>query len=599
MKHPEANPPAGAVRAELSKILSTEVFARSPRLSRFLQFTVEETLSGRADGLKEYLIGVEVFGRPASFDPRSDAIVRVQAVSLRSRLANYYEKQGAGDPVVIEYTKGSYVPVLRDRTPAAGAEAPDPGPESIAVLPFINMSSDPENEYFSDGLTEELISALSNVHGLRVVARTSVFQYKSKPADVRRIGAELNARMVIEGSVRKAGDRLRITAQLVDARTGYETWSRTYRVEMKDLFAVQQEIASAIAGTLRERERGVPLKQRTGSLDAYHSYLKGRFYLNKWTEDGFRKSIEFFEASIGQDPGMAAAWSGLADALFVTACYGKTDPRNIMPKARAAAERAMELGDSFAEPHVSLGAVRAIYDWDWVGSENEFQRAIELDPTSATAHQWYGVLCLIPRGKLSQAETAIRRARELDPLSPPVNTSLGLVYFVQGNEDEAIEYFEKALEIDPNFYLAHWWLGIIYLNRSMLLKAVAELRKAGAVPGKKLDDATRFTYGDALIGKRGKARRLLQELTRLSAGQHISPVMAAAVCLVLGETETAFEWLAKAYAEHDPWLVWLGVDRRFDPVREDPRFTSLLNQIGIGQAERAGRPLQLSPSPNR
>jgi serine/threonine-protein kinase len=582
----DASPSESAVRAQLARILASDAFTRSPRLSRFLEFTVEESLAGRADGLKEYLIGGEVFGRPASFDPRNDAIVRVQAVSLRSRLANYYAKHGAGDPVLIEYTKGSYVPVMRERAAEVEPETGDPGPDSIAVLPFVNMSSDPENEYFSDGLTEELISALSNVHGLRVVARTSVFQYKAKPADVRQIGAQLNARMVIEGSVRKAGDRLRITAQLVDARNGYETWSRTYRVEMKDLFAVQQEIARAIASTLRERERG-PLTRRTGSLDAYHSYLKGRFYLNKWSEEGFRKSIDFFEEAIVQDPDMAAAWSGLSDALFVMACHGKLSPREAMPKARGAAERAMELGDSFAEPHVSLGAVRAIYDWDWEGAEREFQRAIELDPGSATAYQWYGVLCLIPKGRLDEAESAIRHARELDPLSPPINTSLGLVYFVQARYEEAIRYFEKALEIDPNFYLAHWWLGVIYLNRSMLLKAFAELRKAGVVSGKRHYDTTTFTYGDALIGKRAKARRMLGELTRLSAERHISPVMIAAVCVMLGEKDAALDWLDKAYTERDSWLAWVGVDRRFDPLRNEERFTTLLSQIGIGQRARA------------
>ncbi len=580
---PSHSPHSDAVREQLGKVLASKHFSRSPRLSRFLRFTVEQALAGRSDCLKEYLVGVEVFGRRETFDPRSDAIVRVQAVALRSRLAAYYEQEGVNDSIVIRYLKGSYAPVFRERVIAVAPVNHHAGPDSIAVLPFVNMSPDPENEYFSDGLTEELISALSNVHGLRVVARTSVFQYKGKPADIRKIGAELSARMVLEGSVRKLGDRLRITAQLVDARNGYETWSRTYRVDMKDLFTVQQEIAGAIAGSLEGRELK-PARRRTEDMEAYHSYLKGRFYLNKWTEEDFRKSIKFFETAIALDPRMSAAYAGLADALFVLACYGKLDPREVMPKVRVSAERAMELGGSLPEAWVSLGAVRAIYDWDWEGAEQDFLRAIDFDPTFATAFQWYGVLCLIPQGRFSEAESAIHRARELDPLSPPINTSLGLLYFVQGRHDEAIAYFEKALEIDPHFHLAHWWQGIIYLNRSMLPRAIAELRKAGAVPGSKSRSIARFTYREGLVGKRDKARQVLDQMQSLSRRQYVSPVIIAAIHVVLGEHDAAFERLDEAYRQHDSWLAWLRVDGRFDPLRSDERFAALLDRVGIGRA---------------
>jgi tetratricopeptide (TPR) repeat protein len=312
--------------------------------------------------------------------------------------------------------------------------------------------------------------------------------------------------------------------------------------------------------------------------------LKGRFYLNKWSEAGFQKSIEFFEAAISQDPNMAAAHAGLADARFVLGCYGKVAPRECMPKALRAAEKAMELDASLSDAHVSLGAVRAIYEWDWVGSEQEFQRAIDLDPDSAPAWQWYGVLCLLPRGRREESAAAIRRALDLDPLSPAIHTSLGLVYFVQGSHDEAIAYFQKALELDANFSLAHWWLGVIYLQRSMLLKAFAAFRKAGVVSQKTPLDVAKFTYGEALVGKRGKARRLLEELTRISREQYFSPAMIAAIHVVLGETDAAFDWLEKAYEARDSWLVWLAVDRRFDRIRSDPRFAALLNRMGIDAA---------------
>src|SRR5882672_10248207 len=256
-------------------------------------------------------------------------------------------------------------------------------------------------------------------------------------------------------------------------------------------------------------------------------------------------------------------------------------PRERMPKARVAAERAMELNESLAEAHVSLAAVRAIYDWDWEGAEKEFRRAVELDPDCAPAHQWRGVLCLIPQGRLKEAETAIRRALDLDPLSPAINTSLGHAYYVQGRHDDAIAFLEKALETDPRFYLAHWWLGVIYLQRSMLLKAFARFRQAGALSRRDWSDAARFTYGHALVGKRGKARKMLEQMTRISDDRYVSPVMIAASHVTLGETDAAFEWLDKACVARDPWVAWLSVDRRFDSLRQDSRFAAVLKKIGI------------------
>lgn len=576
-------PDPEAVHSQLERILSAKRFAHSERLSRFLRFTVEQTLTGKAESLKEYLVGVEVFGRKDSFDPRSDAIVRVQAVNLRERLREYYEQEGSADPVIISFVKGSYAPVFALR----GEQEDTAEPASIAVLPFVNMSSDPENEYFTDGLTEELISALSNVPGMRVVARTSVFRFKGKSEDVRKIGAELNARMVLEGSVRKSGGRLRITAQLVNAADGYENWSRTYRVDMKDLFSVQEEIAGAIASSLIGRQRNLNLLPgRTGSLAAYHAYLKGRFYLNKWSEEGFRRSIEYFELAITKDPTLASAYAGLADAQFVLACYGHQASNELMPKARMAAERALELNGSLAEAHVSLGAVRALYDWDWEGSEREFQQAIDLDADRAAAYQWYGVLCLMPQGRFAEAAAAIRRARDLDPLSAPINTALGLVCFVQGAYDDAERSFQRALEMDPGFYLAHWWSGVIYLSQSKLLKALAAFRRAGAVSPRTPDEVARFSYGEGLVGRRVKARRILENLIRTAREHYFSPAMIAAIHVVLGETEAAFARLEEAYEARDAWLAWLAVDRRFTPLRNDPRFKALLEKIGIAGRAR-------------
>ena len=579
------DPTAEEIRAQLGRVLASDRFAKSRFLSRFLRFTVEHTLAGKAEDLKEYLIAIEVFGRKASFDPRADGIVRVQAVNLRSRIVAYYENEGAEDLIIIEYTKGNYVPTFRHRRDATSHTGTLPAPESLLVLPFVNMSPDPENEYFSDGLTEELISVLSNVHGLRVVARTSAFRYKGKAADVRQIGAELNARMVLEGSVRKHAGRLCITAQLVDAESGYQKWSRTYRVEMKDVFAVQQEIATAIASTIREHE-GAAAPRRTANLAAYHNYLKGRFYLGKWTEEAFRKSAVFFQAAIELDPTFAAAYSGLADAQFVLACYGKVEGRELLAKAFEAASKAVEFDGMVAEAHVSLGAVRAIYEWNWQAAEREFLAAARLDPNCATAFQWYGVLCLIPQGRLEEAEAAIQHARDLDPLSPPINTSLGLVYFVEGRYDEAEAQFKRALEIEPDFDLAHWWLGAIYLNRDMLPYAFKSLRKAGLLSNSRFHDAAKFSAAGRRTPDRGKAQRILNALMSPPRREYVSPLLMAAVHASAGLKDGAIEWLSRAVNEHDPWVAWLGVDHRFDSLRDDPRFANILNEIGVGNARR-------------
>ena len=258
-----------------------------------------------------------------------------------------------------------------------------------------------------------------------------------------------------------------------------------------------------------------------------------------------------------------------------------------MPKARAAAARALQLDDSLAEAHVALGGVLAIHDWDWAGSETEFARAMELDPDGAPAYQCYSVACLIPQGRLQEALEAAQQACELDPLSPSVNSSLALAHFVLGEYNEAIDYFKKALEIDPNFFLARWWLGVSYLNASMLLKAFAQFRKAGALSQDSANDAIKYSYGHALIGRRDKARRKLEALMSKSRERYFSPVLIAAIHVALAETDAAFDWLDKACEAHDTWLVWLGVDRRFDSIRSHKQFRALLKKLGLSSVARS------------
>ena len=372
---------AESVRTQLRKILSSSTFARSERLARFLTFTVEQTLGGRGENLKEFVIGVEVFDKNEKYDPRMDPIVRVEARRLREKLRKYYETEGHDDALYIDFPTGAYVPLVKTRE-AAGVSKPAAtrAENAIAVLPFVNLSSEQENEYFSDGLTEELINALTKVEGLRVVAWSSAFQLKGKARDIRRIAEQLRVRAVLEGSVRRTADRLRITAQLVDTTDGHYLWSETYERAIKDVFSIQDEISSAIVGALRIKLTGSAgrslITRYTENLQAYHLYLKGRFYWNKRTEEDFYKALGFFEQAIQIDPNYAPAYAGMADSYIMLGEHGSVPALSIMRKARATASRALEIDPSLAEAHVSLGSVAGLYEWNWRESEQHFRRAL-------------------------------------------------------------------------------------------------------------------------------------------------------------------------------------------------------------------------------
>ena len=323
----------------LERILATDTFSRSPRLARFLRFTAQQALEGNEDSLKEYVLGVEVFDRREDYDPRIDPIVRVEARRLRAKLKRHYETGGRDDSVVIEFPLGSYVPRFLKRAAAPPARTVERSVETIAVLPFTNLSSDPENEYFSDGLTQELIDALTKVEGLRVVAWSSANQFKEQRPDLREIGERLHVRSILEGSVRKSGDVLRIAAQLIHAVDGYYLWSETYERGMKDVFSVQEEISRAIVSTLSVRLTGRPrdplVKPGTSSVEAHNFYLKGRYCWNKRVEPALLQSIEYYEQAIAADPLYAQPYAGLADAYTIIGQYGIRPARSLMEKARS------------------------------------------------------------------------------------------------------------------------------------------------------------------------------------------------------------------------------------------------------------------------
>ncbi|MFQ5799646.1 MAG: protein kinase, partial [Bacteroidota bacterium] len=457
---------------------------------------------------------------------------------------------------------------------------------SIAVLPFTNMSADKEQEYFCDGMAEEIINALTRVEGLRVVARTSAFAFKGKSEDIREIGRKLDVRTLLEGSVRKAGNRLRITAQLINVADGYHLWSERYDRQMEDVFAIQDDISQAVVNTLRiklvgERETAF-VKRPTENLEAYNLFLKGRFFWSKRTEEGLKKGIQYFQQAIQKDPGFAFAYAGLADSYSLLCSYHILSPNEAIPKARVAATKAMELDNTLAEAYEALAHVRILHDWNWLDAEREFRRAIELNPAYATAHQRYS-LYLAVMGQMDAAIAEIGRAQELDPLSLIINTDVGLVFYTAGQYDRAIEQCRQALEIDPSFSVAHFALGLTYEQRGMYEQAIAELQKAITLSGDLTVVKAALGHVYAASGNSGEAKKVLDDLHEVSKRRYVSPYSIAVIYAGLGENDRAVEWLQKSYEERSVWLIHLHlkVDPRLQMLHQDPRFLALLKKMGL------------------
>ena len=449
---------------------------------------------------------------------------------------------------------------------------------SIAVLPLENLSGDPEQEYFVDGMTEVLIADLARVRGLRVISRTSSMAYRNSGKTLPVIARELNVDAVVEGSVLRAGDRVRITAQLIQASSDEHLWSDSYERDLQDVLALQGEVAQAIAGEIELQLSG-PEKPgeaaRPVDPGAFEAYLKGRHHWNKRTGADLRKSIEYFETAIALDPDWALAHSGLAEAYVLLANYDPSvRPRDSMPRARAAAERALELDDELAPAHTALAGVREWYDWDWEGAEAEFQRALELDPSYATAHFWYAL------HQITKKQDAIehgQRARELDPLSMIIGTGMGIVLLYTREYDRSIETLRETLELDPSFSAAQSYLVYAYAAKGMHEEAVAVAEQLARTQPGDARSMPALAQAYAGAGQREDALRILEELR----GSAIDPTSVAYVYAALGEADAAFEWLEKAYERRSLGVTWIRVDPSLDPLRSDPRFQDLLRRIGF------------------
>ncbi len=462
-------------------------------------------------------------------------------------------------------------------TRSAGSEVRE---KSIAVLPFENLSGSPENAYFTDGIQEEILTRLAKIADLKVISRTSTARYKSSSDNLRQIAKQLGVANILEGTVQKAADRVRVNVQLIKAETDAHLWAETYDRKLTDIFSVESDIAKAIADTLQAKlsgsEKHAIAAQPTENTEAHEFYLKGRYFWNKRTGPDLRRAIDYFKQAIDKDPKYGLAYAGLADSYTLLSAYGAGSPQESFPLAKTAAQKALELDDTLAEAHTSLGQILLFYDLDLVGSSKEFERAIALNPNYATAHHWYGVGPPLAVGEFDRAIAELRRAQQLDPLSLIINADLGVAFTTAQRYDEAITQLRKTIEMDPRFYYAHWNLGVALELKGELREALAEYKKAA-----ELDDDPivlgLIAHAYAKLGERDQALKLLAELQQVAAHRYVPFSTFAGIYMALGEKDKAIDYLERAY--RDRALSNIKVDPMLDPLRGDPRFEALVAKI--------------------
>jgi serine/threonine-protein kinase len=504
---------------------------------------------------------------------RPDAPSSVEAAVARALAKDPAERF----PTVTEFIEALARP--------GGAAVAVPGRAvAVAVLPFANLSTDPDAEYLSDGITEELIDALAQVEGLRVASRTSVFALKGKPQDVRAIGSQLGVAAVLEGSVRQQGRHLRISARLTSAEDGRHLWSERYDRELEDVFAIEDEIAATIVRTLRATllgSLGDPTPRRyTENVAAHALYLKGRYQWNQRTHEALASAIDYFERAIAVDPGHALAYTGLADAHALQLDYRGIPVAEGFARAKEFARRALALDEGVAEAHASLAWVLFIYDWDWDESLRHFDRAIELNPGYATAHQWR-TFPLLATGRMSEALVAVRTALELDPGSVAMRRAAGWAYYYARRYDEAAEHLRRAVAMNPTAEESPRVLGLVHLQRGAYGEAEAAFREALALSEESAYASAGLGVALARSGRVGEARAILAQLERRARERYVSPVPFVILHLGLADTEAAFAAIERAHAERRGWMAYLRVDPMLDPLRGDPRFAEWLRRMRL------------------
>ena len=561
----------------LSQNISTlrRVFGESPGSARYIVtvpgrgFRFVAQVTSRQNGA-----GAE----RTSEDPKQERIDRVLPASHPSEPGSIRHRR----PVLLLATLAVLALSIAIFLFWKNRPAPPIPEKSIAVLSFDNLSGDQENTYFADGIKDEILTRLSKIAALKVISRTSTQKFKSAPKNLREIAQQLGVANILEGSVQKSGDTVRITVQLIHAQSDTHIWAETYDRKLTDLFEVESDVAKRIAAALEATLTGTEkraLKARpTANVEAHQAYLKGRYFWDKRTPEGFEKAGEYFRQAIAIDPNYAPAHAGLSDAYQFAAfdAVNIASRAELCARARAAAKKAVELDDTLAEPHASLGLVAMNYDWDWATAEREFKRAIELNPNYATAHHWHAEY-LAAVGKPDESLAEIRRACELDPLSLIINTDMGKFLYYAGRYNDAIKQLREAVRMDPDFMLAHAWLGSVYATTGRYDEAIAQFHTI-----RDSDWALGWLgYVYAISGRREDAEKILNELKRLATERPIDPHVLLVVYVGLGDKDQAFAAFNEAYEIHSVGLTSLKVHPWYDSLRKDPRFADLLRRMNL------------------
>jgi serine/threonine-protein kinase len=577
-------PPLHDIQEHVARITASSGFTNSERLREVLQYTVREALAGRGSSLKESVLGVTVFGRKPGYDSDSNSIVRVEFARLRKKLDQYYQGEGAHEPLRILFPKGSYAPEFVRRE----SVAPAAFASSVVVLPFTCAGSDPDDEYFVDGLTDELITALTRVPGLKVVARTSSFIFKGRGSDIREIGDKLGVDAAIEGSLSRQGDLLRIRVQLVNTRDGCYLWAEKYERHLTGVFQLQEEIARAIVAALKMKlPRHTSASSRTASPDAYALYLKGRFWWNRWNPEAARKAAAYFQQAIESDPTYAGAYSGLADCFYLQGFYGYGRPREVMPRAKSYALKALELDPQLCEAHCSVAMLENGWEWNSRECGRLLRRCLELNPNYATAIAKYATSYLTNLDRCEEASHWLRRALILDPLSPSVHADLAINSALRGFDELFEQEAASVLEMDPAMVKLYWiqmktraargnWLGAVEAAESALRH----------MP----EDPVTLSFASVAYagsGNAGRAAELRGNLESLSRIRYVRYAPLAYAHDEPGGEEAFFRLMEKAIEERDAGARTLRFMRRFTRFASDPRYEDLLERVGLSDQQVA------------
>lgn len=488
-----------------------------------------------------------------------------------------------GTAVALILMAGAWIGLTRSGLFRAQAPA---AIDSIAVLPFVNGSNNPNAEYLSDGIAESLIDSLAQLPKLRVIPRTTAFRFKKSDGDAEKFGRNLHVRAVLTGRVIERGDSLSVQVDLIDVDRASQLWGQQYNRKLSDIFAVQEEIAREISARLRLKlsgeEKQKLVRRPTENTQAYNYYVRGRYFWGRRSEESLKQAIDWFQRAIDQDPAYALPYTGIADcysSLTFSFDTGTLPPKEGMPKAKAAAAKALEIDDSLAEAHTSLAFIRLLYDWDWSGAESEFRKAISLNPNYGNAHHWYSHhLTAVGRERESLAEA--KRALELEPLEPVMALHLGWHYYYARQYDLALEQLKRGLAMDPKFGSMYSYLGWVYRAKGMYPEALADLRKAKEfLPKPEVDTELALTYAD--LNQKEKTRQVLDELKKQAKRVYVSPYYLAVIHAALGEKDQAFEWLEKGYRDRADLMVYVRVEPRLDSLRSDSRFPALIKKVGL------------------